>query len=168
KGTEAENATFLAGVQSKLRDQARSLAERMKARQLEGAGDSFKSFVKDMEQAVEAMGPASDKLKIAKWQDALMPEQKALQYLMRAESTFRDIQVAFGRQGGGGGGGGAGRDLEGLFDLELDTEKNQYESNQRAQSSAQQRQQEIDEMLQKLKQLSQRQQELADQQRRNQ
>src|SRR5439155_14324988 len=63
-GTEAENATFLAGVQSKLRDQAKSLAERMKARQLEGAGDSFKSFVKDMEQAVEAMGPASDKLKI--------------------------------------------------------------------------------------------------------
>jgi hypothetical protein len=38
-------------VQSKLRDQAKSLADRMKARQLEGAGDSFKSFVKDMEAA---------------------------------------------------------------------------------------------------------------------
>jgi hypothetical protein len=169
KGTETENATFLAAMQAKLRDQAKSLAERMKARQLEGAGDSFKSFVKDMELAVEAMGPASDKLKIAKWQDALGPEQKALQYLMRAEATFRDIQVAFGRQGGGGGGGGGAgaRDLEGLFDLELDTEKNQYESNQGAQSAQQQRQKEIDDAMQKLKQLGQRQQELAEQQRKN-
>ena len=133
KGSDAENAAFLASVQSKLRDQAKSLADRMKARQLTEAGDSFKSFVKDMETAVEAMGPASDKLKGAKWQDALPSEQKALQYLMRAEATSRDIQVAFGKQrGGGGGGGGAGaRDMEGLFDLELDTEKNQYESNKR-------------------------------------
>ncbi|HMC61777.1 MAG TPA: hypothetical protein VKJ01_21470, partial [Candidatus Solibacter sp.] len=170
KGTDAENATFLAAMQSKLRDQAKSLAERMKARQLEGAGDSFKSFVTDMELAANAMGPASDKLKIAKWQDALGPEQKALQYLMRAEATFRDIQVAFGRQGGGGGGGGGAgaRDLEGLFDLELDTEKNQYESDQGAQSAQQQRQKEIDDAMEKLKKLAQRQQELADQQRKNQ
>src|SRR2546426_10737323 len=108
----------------------------MKARQLEGAGESFKSFVDDMEKAVEAMGPASEKLKVAKWQDALQPEQKALQYLLRAEATFRDIQVAFGQRGGGGGGGGGGgatRDLQGLFDLELDTEKNQYEGAKQAQ-----------------------------------
>ena len=56
-------------------------------------------------------------------------EQKALQYLLRAEATFRQIQVAFGqRGGGGGGGGGAARDMAALFDLELDTEKNQYET----------------------------------------
>ena len=98
RGTDAENAAFLASVQSKLRDQAKSLSDRMKARQMEGAGDSFKSFVDDMDQAVVAMGPASDKLKGAKWQDALAPEQKALQYLLRAEATFRDIQVAFGQR----------------------------------------------------------------------
>src|ERR1019366_7222694 len=51
KGTDAENAGFLASVQSKLRDQANSLAQRMKARQMEEAGESFKSFVTDMEQA---------------------------------------------------------------------------------------------------------------------
>src|ERR1039457_1083959 len=131
RGTDAENSAFLSSVQSKLRDQAKSLSERMKARQLEGAGDSFKSFVDDMDKAVEAMGPAGEKLKGAKWQDALAPASKGLQYLLRAEGTFRDIQVAFGRQGGGGGGGGGGgatRDMQGLFDLELDTEKNQYES----------------------------------------
>ena len=104
KASDAENAAFLASVESKLRDQANSLAQRMKARQMEEAGDSFKSFVADMEQAAGAMGPAAGKLRIAKWQDALAPEQKALQYLLRAESTFRDIQVAFGQSGGGGGG----------------------------------------------------------------
>ena len=35
------------------------------------------------------------------WKDALEPEQKALQHLLRAEATFRDIQVAFGSKGGG-------------------------------------------------------------------
>ena len=167
RGTDAENANFLSGVQAKLRDQAKSLAERMKARALEDAGDSFKSFVKDMEQASEAMGPAADKLKAAKWHDALEPEQKALQYILRAEATFRDIQVAFGRQsgGGGGGGGGATRDMEGLFDLELDTEKNQYEGARQTQS-ADARQREVDDALQKLAELARRQQELAEQQKK--
>jgi len=58
------------------------------------------------------------------WKDAVPLEQKALQALLRAEATFRQIQVAFGQRGGGGGGGGgggAGRDLASLFDLELDT-----------------------------------------------
>src|SRR5450432_4166456 len=124
----------------------------MKARQLNDAGDSFKSFVDDMEQAVAAMGPAASELKDAKWEPALAPEQKALQFLMRAEATMRDIQVAFGQRGGGGGGGGGGgatRDLQGLFDLELDTEKNQYEG-ARSTQSADQKQKEVDDALQKL------------------
>src|SRR5262249_41014394 len=125
--------------------------------------------VKAMETAVEAMGPAADKLKALEWKDALPSEQKALQYLLRAESVFKQIQVAFGQRGGGGGGmgGGAGRDLESLFDLELDTEKNQYESASSAGGGAEQRKKEIDEALQKLEQLARRQQELAEQQRRN-
>ncbi len=163
-GTEAENAAFLSQVQSKIRDQAKSLSDRMKSRQLSDAGDSFKTFANDMDQAVAAMGPASDKLKGASWKDALGPEEKALQHLERAESVFRDIQVAFGNQGGGGGGAqGGARDLEGLFDLELDTEKNQFESAPSMQSAGQMQKQ-IDDALQKLDQLAKRQQELADQQ----
>ena len=167
KASAEENARFLAGVQAKLRDQSKSLVERMRSRQLAGAGNSFKGFVEDMDKAIEAMGPASDKLKGLAWQAALEPEQKALQHLLRAEATFRNIQVAFGNRGGGGGGGasgGAGRDLEGLFDLELDTEKNQYEAGQQS-ASADSRQKEIDEALQKLERLARRQQELAAQQR---
>ncbi|MBL8219711.1 MAG: hypothetical protein JNL62_10800, partial [Bryobacterales bacterium] len=130
KAAMAENAKFLAEVQGKLRDQANSLAKRMRSRELAGANNQFKSFAQDMEKAAEAMTQASDKLKAQGWKDALQPEQKALQHLLRAESTFREIQVAFGQQGGGGGGGGGGRDLASLFDLELDTEKNQYETGQ--------------------------------------
>jgi len=169
KAAAGENAGFLSGVQSKLRDQAHSLSDRMKARQLSGSSEEFKTFTADMDEAVKAMGPAADKLRGGAWQSALAPEQKALQHLLRAEAAMRDIKVAFGNRGGGGAGAnsGADRDLQSLFDLELDTEKNQYESGQRS-ASKDQRQKEIDEALQKLEQLARRQQELAEQQRQNQ
>lgn len=156
----ADAAKFLAEVQGKLRDQARSLARRMQSRELNVQNQEFNSFQKDMNAAAEAMSAAVDQLKNQKWQEALVPEQKALQHLLRAEATFRQIQVAFGARGGGGGMGGAGRDLESLFDLELDTEKNQYETGRQAASQSQQAR-EIDEALQRLEQLARRQQELA-------
>jgi len=165
KAEGQENARLLSGIQSKLREQAKSLAERMQARDLGSANPAFKSFANDMSQAIEAMGPAIEKLRAGDYKEALPPEQKSLQHLLRAEATFRDIQVAFGNQGGSGA--GAGRDLEGLFDLELDREKNQFESGQNA-ASPDQRQKEIEESLAKLEELARRQQELANQQKQNQ
>lgn len=166
KEEEQENARLLAGIQSKLREQAKSLAERMQIRDLGSANPTFKSFADDMAQAIESMGPAIEKLRAGDYKEALPPEQKSLQHLSRAEATFRDIQVAFGNQGGNGA-GGAGRDLEGLFDLELDREKNQFESGQNAASPGQ-RQKEIEESLAKLEELARRQQELANQQKQSQ
>jgi hypothetical protein len=164
----ADAAKFLSGVQAKLGEQAKSLAGRMQSRELSHENEEFNSFVKDMNAAAEAMGPAAEKLQQQKWREAMPSEQKALQNLLRAEATFRQIQVAFGSSGGGGGaGGGAGRDLASLFDLELDTEKNQYETAQTAGGSASQQQKEIDEALQKLDQLARRQEELAQQQSNN-
>jgi len=167
KSAAVENASFLSGVQSKLRDQAHSLSDRMKLRQLADSSEGFKQFTAEMDEAVKAMGPASEKLRGSQFQGALGPEQKALQHLLRAEAMMRDIKVAFGNRGGGGGGGGASRDLQSLFDLELDTEKNQYENGQSA-ASKDQRQREIDEALQKLEELARRQQELAEQQHNQQ
>jgi hypothetical protein len=162
----ADQAKFLSQVQGTLRDQALSLAGRLNSRELSQQNEEFNSFESDMNAAAQAMNPAADKLKQQQWHDAIQPEQKALQYLLRAEATFRQIQVAFGAAGGGGNGAGsAGRDLASLFDLELDTEKNQYEANQTA-SSADQRAQDISDALQKLDELARRQQELA-QQRNN-
>ncbi len=167
KDKAAENARFLAEVQTKLKEQAQSLAQRSRSRQLAGANQEFQNFVKDLEAAAAEMDPASEKLKGQNWKDALVPEQKALQHLLRAEATFRDIQVAFGSGGGGGGGQNAGRDLSSMFDLELDREKNQYETGQNGGNSAEQRQKEADEALQRLSDLARRQKELAEQQNQN-
>jgi hypothetical protein len=156
----ADDAKFLADQEDKLAAQAKSLADRMKARELADANPQFQSFTKEMTEASQSMLESAQKIRGRKWTDAMPPEQKALQEAQRAEATFRDIQVAFGTQGGGGGGaGGAGRDLENLADLELDREKNQYETGQ--QSASDSRSQEIDKALQKLAELARRQQELA-------
>lgn len=162
----AQNAKFLSGVQAKLHDQAVSLANRLQMRGLVEENDEFVSFQKNMNAAAEAMTPAAQTLRNEKWKDAIPHEQQALQYLLRAEATFRQIQVAFGSAGGGAGGGSAGRDLASLFDLELDTQKNQYETAQTAESASQ-RSQDIDEALRKLDELARREEQLASQNNAN-
>ncbi len=158
----ADDAKFLAEQEDKLAAQALSLANRMKAREIADANSQFKNFASDMEEAAKAMTESAQKIRTQKWTDAIPPEQQALQHALRAEATFRDIQVAFGSRGGGGGGGGSmGRDLENLADLELDREKNQYETGR--QSASDSRAKEIDAALQKLQELARRQQELAKQ-----
>ena len=156
---------FLSDAQQKLRDQVLALSARIQSRDLSGANEEFTGFDKDMQVAAEAMAPSADKLKSMQWKDAIPLEQKALQALLRAEATFRQIQVAFGQQGGGGGGGGSssGRDLASLFDLELDTAKNQYETAQTA-SPAEQHEKNVEDALAKLDALAKRQEELANQQ----
>jgi hypothetical protein len=170
KGVTAAQAAAmgktLSEAQATLKQQTLALSARMQSRDLSQANEEFNSFDKDMEQAAAGMQPAADKLKAMQWQDAMPIEQKVLQALLRAESTFRQIQVAFGQRGGGGGGGGggsAGRDLASLFDLEMDTEKNQYETAQTA-SPAEQQQQKVDDALAKLDALAKRQEELAQKQ----
>ena len=155
---------FLADAQQKLRDQVMALSARMEARDLSAATEEFNGFNKDMQDAAAAMSPSADKLKATQWKDALPLEQKALQALLRAEATFRKIQVAFGQTGGGGGGDSAGRDLASLFDLELDTEKNQYESAQSV-SPQEQRAKEVEDALAKLDALAKRAEEQANQER---
>ena len=155
-----QDARFLSELEDKLGAQAKTLADRMASRELAAAGSEFDKFSKLMSQASADMGDAVSELKPGKWQAALSPEQKALQSLLRADALFRDIQVAFG-QSGGAGSGGAQRDLARMFDLELDTSKNQYETGQSGSDSQQDQQKAIDEAFERLKMLAQRQQELA-------
>jgi hypothetical protein len=156
---------FLSDAQQKLRDQVMALSARMQSRDLSQANEEFTGFDKDMQMAAAAMTPSSEKLQGMQWKDAIPLEQKALQALLRAEATIRQIEVAFGQRGGGGGGGtdSAGRDLASLFDLELDTEKNQYETAQSA-SPAEQHEKDVEDALEKLDALAKRQEELANQQ----
>lgn len=135
----------------------------MQSRDISEANQEFTDFDKDMQDAAAAMAPATGKLKGMQWKDAIPLEQKALQALLRGEATFRKIEVAFGQRGGGGGGGGnSGRDLASLFDLELDTEKNQYETAQTA-SPAEQHEKDVEDALAKLDALAKRQEDLANQ-----
>ena len=160
--TARAQGTFLSDAQSKLRDQVMALSTRINSRDLSSANEEFTAFEKDMQEAAKNMLPASEKLSGTRWADALQSEQRALQALLRAEATFRQIQVAFGQQGGGGGGGGStGRDLASLFDLELDTEKNQYET-AKTSSPQEQKQKEVEDALAKLDALAKRQEELAE------
>jgi len=161
----ADIAKLLSQAQSTLHDQAVTLSGRLEARELTDAVKAIGDFEKDMLAASQAMAPAAQQLQQQKWKDAIPNEQKALQSLLRAEATFRQIQVAFGAQGGGGGGGGAARDLAQLFELELDTQKNQYETPQSAATSAEKKAREIDDALKKLDELAKREEELAQQQR---
>ena len=159
----AEQAKFLSDVQSTLRNQAMALAGRLEMRDLQLANEQFGSFQQDMQAAAAAMQPAAKKLDGQQWSAAVFDEQKALQYLLRAEATFRQIQVAYGSRGGGSGAvNSAGRDLASLFDLELDTQKNQYESAQ-SQSAPDQRDSDVEAALKKLDELARRQSELAQQ-----
>ncbi|HEX5045612.1 MAG TPA: DUF4175 family protein [Gammaproteobacteria bacterium] len=154
-----DNAQMLAELQRTLAEQAKTLASRARARQLTGVDPRIQTFVDNLEQAAEAMEPASEKLSDIELQDAVPPEQEALQHLLRAESVFTDIQVSF-QQGGGGGGGLAGRDLSELYELEMDLEKNQYET-ENAPNSLDSPQESVDEAIAKLQELARRQEELS-------
>jgi hypothetical protein len=156
-----DNSKLLADLQRTLADQARTLASRTRARQLTGADPRIQKFVESLEQAADAMGPAAEQLSNVALDEAVPPEQDALQHLLRAEATFTDIQVAFQQQQGGGGGGAAGRDLSELFELEMDLEKNQYETE--SPTSFESPQQEQDDAIRKLQELARRQEQLANQ-----
>ena len=154
-----ENAAVLSDIQLTLRDQARTLVERVRARELAGTNPQFTAFVENLEKAAGFMEPAAEQLGEVKLSDAIPPEQKALQFLLRAESIFRDIQLAFGN-GQGGAGGQAQLDLAEMFELEMDLHKNQYETGGGA--TQQQLDRKEDELLNKLKELARRQQKLAE------
>lgn len=163
-----EQARFLSDLEGKLSTQAQTLAQRMSNRELSQANTEFEKFATLMTTASTQMGEAVGHLGPAKWQEALAPEQKALQSLLRAEAIFRDIQVAFGQQSGGGQGGGADRELARMFDLELDTAKNQYETGQQQSEMANQQQKALDDAFERLQLLARRQQELAQQKNQQQ
>ncbi|MEO1034230.1 MAG: hypothetical protein AAFX44_01595 [Pseudomonadota bacterium] len=153
-----DNAQLLSELQATLRSQAISLADRSRARQLSGDQDIAR-FIGHLEDAAAAMEPASERLAAVNFRDALGPEQQALQHLLRAEAVFRDISISM-QTDRGDGGGQAGRDLSEMFELEMDLEKNQYETG--SQASAESASQELDDIAERLAELARRQQQLAE------
>ncbi|GFE91292.1 coiled-coil domain-containing protein [Steroidobacter agaridevorans] len=157
-----DSARMLADFQTTLSTQARTLAQRTRARMDVDSDDRVKTFVESLERAAGLMEPAAGHLSAFRLQEAVTPEQQALQQLLRAESAFREVQVSM-QQDGGGEGSQAARNFSEMFELEMDVEKSQYESE--SQLSQQNSQQELNEAIRKLKELAERQEKLAQQQR---
>lgn len=160
-----DSARMLAEFQTTLSQQARTLAQRTRARMDVDADERVKTFVESLERAAGLMEPAAGHLSAFRLKDAVTPEQQALQQLLRAESAFREVQVSM-QQEGGGEGSQAARNFTEMFELEMDVEKSQYESE--SQLSQQNTQQELSEAIRKLKELAERQEKLAQQQNRSQ
>jgi len=155
------NSTLLSELQTTLAEQAATLAQRTRARQLDDQDEQIEQFVTNMEQAVQSMYPASERLALVELDDAIGPAQEALQHLLRAEAVFNEFQVQNQQQGGGGGGGGgrAQQDLAEMFELEMDLELNQYETGNNASPQAQQAEEE--DIMNQLDELAKRQEQLA-------
>ncbi len=163
----ADSAALLADLQSTLAGQADTLAQRADARQLLDDDPDIARFVEYMKEAATAMRPSSESLAALEFDDAVKHQQRALQYLKRAESVFNDIRVSRNQSGGGGGGGNAGRDMAEMYELEMDLAKNQYETPDAAQQSNNATQNEQDDAFDRLKDLARRQQKLAEAAQRN-
>ena len=155
----SDNAALLSRVQETLRGQVETLAQRAHARLLTASDEEIATFAEHLGQAGEAMIPAAERLGEIELEQALLPEQEALQHLLAAEAVFTDISVSLQANNRGGGGGQAGRDLTEMFELEMDLEKNQYESGSTA--SPNPPQQELDEAADELGDLARRQELLA-------
>ena len=157
-----DSARMLADFQSTLAQQARTLAQRTRARMEVEADERVKTFVESLERAAGLMEPAAGHLSAFRLQQAVTPEQQALQQLLRAEAAFREVQVSMQGENGGEGSQSA-RNFAEMFELEMDVEKSQYESE--SQLSQQNTQQEMNEAIRKLKELAERQEKLAQEQR---
>ncbi len=154
------NSTLLSELQLTLAEQAQTLTDRARARQLNQQDEDIENFVESMSLAIQAMFPSSERLAALELQDAIQPAQEALQYLLQAEAVFNDMQVGQQQAGGGGGGGSrASQDLAEMFELEMDMEQNQYETGESASPQAQQEQ--VEDIMAQLDELAQRQEQLA-------
>jgi hypothetical protein len=153
--------------QEKLRTDTLEFLDRMGRRLGEIDGQQqVAEMAEDLRQAAKEMEGAPPPLRKQTGKDALPPEQRALQKLLAADAIFREVQVALGNQSQGGGSGSQReqQELAGLFELELDKMKNQYETVQRAQQ--QQAEQQKSEAERRLEELAQRQQQALEEQRR--
>jgi hypothetical protein len=155
-----DSAKMLSELQATLAQQARTLAQRTRARASLEEDERIRTFVESLERAATVMDPAIAHLNTFKLAEAVPFEQQALQQLLRAESAFREVQVSM-QQSNAGDGSQQARNFTEMFELEMDLEKSQYESE--SQLSNRNMQKDLDEMIRKLKELAERQEQLAQQ-----
>jgi uncharacterized protein DUF4175 len=152
-----EDLSTLRIAQQKLRSKTEDLARQIVSRGIARQDSNFAQIAEILNRAAPIMDTAEKKLADNDAQNALAPEQRALQQLQHAEAVFRNVRVSMGGQGGGGAGGQQrAQDLADLFELNREKLRNQYESVQRGREQQQQADQQVDETAERLKQLAAR------------
>ncbi len=111
-------------LQGTLLDQAETLVARSAGRRLVDDAE-VGPFVAGLRDAAAAMTEAVLRLDERDLDGAVGPERLALQHLLTAEASLRDVDVTLTQQSEGGG--GSSRSLSELMDLEMDPERNRYE-----------------------------------------
>ena len=159
-----ETAKMLSEMQATLAQQARTLAQRTRARTSLNEDADIKQFVESIEAAAGAMDPVVKHLESFRLAQAVPAQQQALQQLLRAEAAFRDVQVSMQRNNPGGDGQQAARNLTEMFELEMDVDKNHYETE--SQLAKEQQKEALDDAIRKLKELAARQEKLAQEMQR--
>ena len=158
-----DQTRMVTALQTALREQVETLVARAEGRRLSDA-DEMGSFVLELAAASEQMALAAETLSANDLEGAVPPEQRALGHLLSAEASLTDVNVSLSR-GASGSGSSASRSLAELVDLELDPERNRYETPQqptfgeRAESAA-------DDEWRRLTELARRQEALARRQER--
>ncbi len=154
-----EDIATIALSQESLRDEVNAFLGELQMR-LARAPEEMRQVAEELPLATAEMESALVELEDSETSNALPPEQRALQHLLRAEAVFREIQLAQQSQGGGGGGASGSEireDLADFFDLEMDRLRNQYEELQ--QGERQQMDQQLNEALERLRELARRQEQ---------
>ena len=135
-GSDLEDQVDLLTVlQQTLKDQVDTLVARTQGRRLSD-NNEVEPYVVELGRAAEQMEIAAVILAEHRLDDAVQPEQRALQHLLTAEAGLRNVNVTLASRSSGSG-DSVSRSLSELFDLEADPEQNRYESPQTPGGSAQ-------------------------------
>ena len=152
----------IALLQGTLKSQVETLVARAEGRRL-FEDEQVEPFVVELTAAAAAMASAEQTLAGHDLEAAVSPQQQALQHLLAAEASLRDIDVTLSQ---GGRAGSAGRSLAELVDLELDPERNRYETPQTPRFGESNESGDREDEWRRLEELAQRQEQLARRQER--
>jgi hypothetical protein len=159
---ENDRADVLAMLQRTLKDQVLTLTGRADARQL-NFDDEIDVYTTELGLAADYMEPAALELETGALNQAIAPLQQALQHLLAAAASVRDVDVSRSTTSGRGT---ASQSLSELIDLEMDPERNRYETPQKPGAENDTKQNNSD--WEQLEELATRQQQLAARQREEQ
>ncbi|MDE0661905.1 MAG: hypothetical protein OXI79_19915 [Gammaproteobacteria bacterium] len=121
-----DQVDLVAVLQGTLQEQVETLVARSQGRRLADTNE-VETYVAELTRAAAQMGLAAETLAGHRLDDAVQPEQRALQHLLTAEAGLRNVNVTLSSSNAGDS---VSRSLSELFDLETDPEQNRYESPQ--------------------------------------